>query len=127
MFHDAPIEPTPKAVRRWLNKVGEKQSMRLLDIRMADILAHRKDTQESRTDRCIALGMIANKIIEQNQCFKLKDLAVDGHDIMNLCDMKEGKDVGRILNEVLDAVISGSLDNERPAIIKYLITKGWCN
>ncbi len=127
LFHDAPIEPTPKAVRRWLNKVGEKQFMRLLDIRMADILAHRKDTQESRTDRCIALGMIANKIIEQNQCFKLKDLAVDGHDIMNLCDMKEGKDVGRILNEVLDAVISGSLDNERPAIIKYLITKGWCN
>lgn len=46
---------------------------------------------------------------------------------MNLCDVKEGKDVGRILNEVLDAVISGSLDNERPAIIKYLITKGWCN
>lgn len=101
--------------------------MRLLDIRMADILAHRKDTQESRIDRCVALGMMASEVIEQNQCFKLKDLAVDGHDIMNLCDMKEGKDVGRILNEVLDAVISGSLDNERPAIIKYLITKGWCN
>lgn len=127
LYHDAVIEPTPKTVRRWLNKVGEKQFMRLLDIRMADILAHRKDTQESRIDRCIALGMMAREIIEQNQCFKLKDLVIDGYDIMNLCDVKEGKDVGRILNEVLDAVISGSLDNERPVIIKYLITKGWCS
>lgn len=29
--------------------------------------------------------------------------------------------------KINNAVISGSLDNERPAIIKYLITKGWCN
>lgn len=127
LYHDAVIEPTPKTVRRWLNKVGEKQFMRLLDIRMADILAHRKDTQESRIDRCIALGMMASEIIEQNQCFKLKDLVIDGYDIMNLCDVKEGKDVGRILNEVLDAVISGNLENERPAIIKHLIMKGWCS
>ena len=96
--------------------------MRLLDIRMADILAHRKDPQESRIDRCVALGRMASEVMAQNQCFKLKDLVVDGYDIMNLCDVKEGKDVGRILNEVLDAVINGNLENERPAIIKYLIT-----
>ena len=63
LYHDAVIEPTPKTVRRWLNKVGEKQFMRLLDIRMADILAHRKDTQESRIDRCVALGMMASEVI----------------------------------------------------------------
>ena len=125
LYHDAVIEPTPKTVRRWLNKIGEKQFLRLLDIRMADILAHRKDTQESRIDKCIALGMVASEIIEQNQCFKLKDLFIDGYDIMNLCDVIEGKDVGRILNEVLNTVISGDLDNERTAIIKYLITKNW--
>lgn len=127
LYHDAVIEPTPKTVRKWLNKIGEKQFMRLLDIRMADILAHKKDTQNSRIDRCIALGIIANEIIEQNQCFKLNDLVINGYDIMNLCDIKEGKDVGYILNNVLDAIINGSIKNERPAIIKYLITKGWYN
>lgn len=125
LYHDAVIEPSPKTVRRWLNKIGKKQFMRLVDIRMADILAHKKDTQESRIDRCIAIAMMASDIIEENQCFKLKDLVVDGHDVMNLCDVKEGKDVGRILNEVLDAVISGELENERTAIVKYLIMKGW--
>lgn len=125
LYHDAVIEPTPKTVRRWLNKIGEKQFMRLLDIRMADILAHKKDTQGSRIEICIALRLMVSDIIEQTQCFKLKDLVVDGYDVMNLCDVKEGKDVGCILNEVLDAVISGELKNERTAIIKYLITKGW--
>lgn len=67
LYHDAVIEPTPKTVRRWLNKIGEKQFSRLLDIRMADILAHAKDTQESRIERCVALGTISSEIIEQNQ------------------------------------------------------------
>ena len=39
---------------------------------------------------------------------------------MSFCGVKEGKEVGQILNEVLDAVISGALENERPAIFKYL-------
>lgn len=43
------------------------------------------------------------------------------YDIMNIYGVKEGEDVGRILNEVLDAVISGDLENERPTILKYLI------
>jgi len=122
LHHDAIIEPTPKTVRRWLNKVGEEQFMRLLDIRMADILAHRKDTQESRVEKCISIGVLASEIIEQNQCFKMKDLAINGHDIMTLRGVKEGKEVGCILNEVLDAVISGELKNDRAELIEYLIT-----
>lgn len=121
LYHDAVIEPTPKTVRRWLNKIGEKQFMRLVDIRMADILAHKKDTQESRIDRCIAMGMIANDIIEKNQCFRLKDLVIDGYDVMNLCNVKEGKEVGEVLNRILDMVISGELNNERTELVKYLI------
>lgn len=121
LYHDAIIEPTPKTIRRWLNKVGEKQFMRLLDIRMADILAHRKDTQESRIEKCGAIGMLASEIIEQNQCFKMKDLAIDGHDVMNLRGIKEGKEVGCILNEILDAVIAGTLENKRAELIEYLI------
>lgn len=121
LYHDAIIEPTPKTIRRWLNKVGEKQFMRLLDIRMADILAHRKDTQESRIEKCNAIGMLASEIIEQNQCFKMKDLAIDGHDVMNLRGIKEGKEVGCILNEILDAVIAGTLENNRAELIEYLI------
>ena len=120
LYHDAVIEPTPKTVRRWLNKIGERQLERLLDIRMADIKAHAEGTQESRIERCCALGSLAAEIIEESQCFKLGDLAINGHDVMDTLSLQEGRIVGVILKEVLDRVISGDLENTRPCLIEYL-------
>ena len=120
LFHDAVIEPTPKTVRRWLNKIGELQFSRLIEIRMADILAHKEGTQQSRIERCVSLAAIAYEIVEQNQCFSLKDLEISGKDVMELLNITEGKRVGFVLNKVLDAVIDGSLENERVHIVNYL-------
>ena len=120
LFHDAVIEPTPKTVRRWLNKIGELQFSRLVEIRLADILAHKEGTQQSRIERCVSLGIIAYEIVEQNQCFSLKDLEISGKDVMELLNIAEGKRVGFVLNKVLDAVIDGSLKNERVHIVNYL-------
>jgi len=120
LFHDAVIEPTPKTVRRWLNKIGELQFSRLVEIRMADILAHKESTQQSRIERCVSLAAIAYEIVEQNQCFSLKDLEISGKDVMELLNIAEGKRVGFVLNKVLDAVIDGSLKNERVHIVNYL-------
>ena len=118
-YHDAVIEPTPKCVRKWLTRLGEKQFMRLLEIRMADILAHKKETQDENMQKCRCVGEIANRIIMEDQCFKLKDLAIDGYDVMDVCGA-EGAEIGRILNEVLDTVIEGTLENTKENIIKYL-------
>ena len=120
LFHDTVIEPTPKTVRRWLNKIGELQFSRLVEIRMADILAHKEGTQQSRIERCVSLAAIACEIVEQNQCFNLKDLEISGKDVMELLNIAEGKRVGFVLNKVLDAVIDGSLKNERVHIANYL-------
>lgn len=123
LYHDAVIEPTPKTVRRWLNKIGERQFSRLLDIRMADILAHKKGTQESRIERCNALRTLANEIIEQEQCFKIKDLMIDGYDVMEILGVPEGKEVGLVLSEILKLVIDEELENDRTALIGYIKTR----
>jgi len=119
LFHDSVIEPTPKTVRRWLNKIGPEQFYRLLEVRMADILAHSKDTQASRIERCNALRTIVGDILEQQQCYTVKDLAVNGYDVMQ-SGVPEGKEVGAALNEILDKVIGGELENERSALLEYL-------
>lgn len=119
LFHDSVIEPTPKTVRRWLNKIGPEQFYRLLEVRMADILAHSKDTQASRIERCNALRTIVGDILEQQQCYTVKDLAVNGYDVMQ-SGVPEGKEVGAALNEILDKVIGGELENERSALLAYL-------
>ena len=123
LYHDSIIEPTAKTVRRWMNKLSEGQFWRLLDVRMADILAHAKGTQQSRIDRCNALKDIAEEVMRQNQCFKLKDLAINGRDVMALLNLKQGKEVGIILNEILGLIIDEKLDNTKEDITNYLLRK----
>ena len=119
LYHDAIIEPTYKVVRRWLNKVGVEQLRRLLDIRMADILAHAEGTQESRIVSRNQVLNIAEEIVASNQCFSLKDLAINGNDIMAL-GVPEGRTVGKLLNMALSAVLDGTSQNMKPDLIKYI-------
>lgn len=90
---------------------------------MADILAHKKGTQESRIERCNALRTLANEIIEQEQCFKIKDLMIDGYDVMEILGVPEGKEVGLVLSEILKLVIDEELENDRTALIGYIKTR----
>lgn len=116
LYHDAVIEPTPKTVRRWLGKIGEARFRQLLDVRMADIKAHREGTQASRIERCQSLRTILDEVIAQEQCFSLKHLAISGKDILTL-GVPQGKQIGEILNKILDEVIAGELVNEQPVLL----------
>lgn len=120
LYHDTMIEPTPRTVRKWLHKLGERRFSQFLDVRMADILAHAEGTQESRIERCIVLGSIMSEVLEAEQCFALKDLQINGRDIMNL-GIEQGKRVGEILNSLLDEVISGALENEHNALMQRAV------
>lgn len=119
LYHDATIEPTKKTVRRWFNKIGTSLFLRLLQVRKADILAHAPETIQSRLDRCDALEKLANEIMDEAECFSLKDLAVKGEDVMRL-GVPEGKEVGRLLNEALCAVINEAVKNDHDELIAYL-------
>lgn len=101
-------------------ELGERRFSQFLDVRMADILAHAEGTQESRIERCIALGSIMSEVLEAEQCFALKDLQINGRDIMNL-GIEQGKRVGEILNSLLDEVISGALENEHNALMQRAV------
>jgi len=111
LYHDAVIEPTPKTVRRWLNKIGEHRFSQLLKVRMADILAHSKGTQQSRIERCDALKSLITEVLEAEQCFSLKDLAIHGKDVLSL-GVPEGKIIGNTLQYILNMVINGDAPNE---------------
>lgn len=111
LYHDAVIEPTVKCVKRWLNKIGEQQLLRLLDVKMADILAHTAGTQKSRLEQYDAVRSIIENVISSEQCFKLKDLAVNGNDLMAL-GIPQGRQLGDILNWLLNMVINGEANNK---------------
>ncbi|MEY8573187.1 HD domain-containing protein [Oscillospiraceae bacterium 21-37] len=118
LYHDAIIEPTTKAIKRWLNKIGPQRFCQLMDVRMADILAHTKGTQASRVDKCNMVKAVLEQVIEEEQCFSISDLAINGHNIMDL-GVPEGKRVGEILKKLLDAVIAEDIENEHTALVEY--------
>lgn len=119
LYHDSIIEPTSKTIRRWLNKVGEKQFARLLDIRKADILAHTEGTQQERIDKCTRINEVFSNILAEDQCFSLKKLNLRGRDLIEI-GLPEGEKIGEILRVVLNKVIEGELENERDILVQYV-------
>ena len=126
-YHDATFEVGKKYVKRWLNKIGEKQFRRLLKVRRADIKGQKPDYEKSRIEKVDNIESILEDVIQEQECFSLKDLAVNGNDVKKTMNLKEGKDIGYWLNEMLKRVIDGELKNNRDDLIYWMtgITDGW--
>lgn len=126
-YHDATFEIGNKYVKRWLNKIGEKQFRRLLEVRKADIKGQKPDYEKSRIEKINNIESILEEILQEQECFSLKDLAVNGNDVKKTMNLKEGKDVGYWLNEILKRVMDGELKNDRDALIYWMtgVTDGW--
>lgn len=110
LFHDLVTEVSAKFAKKWLNKISEKQFRRLLQVRRADILAQSEIGLVERLAKCYAVEQMIDQVLEEKQPFSLKDLAVNGNDIMDL-GLTPGKEVGMILNWLLEEVIDGRLEN----------------
>lgn len=126
-YHDATFEVGNKYVKRWLNKIGEKQFRRLLEVRKSDIKGQKPDYEKSRIEKINNIKSILEDILQEQECFSLKDLAVNGNDVKKTMNLKEGKDVGYWLNEILKRVMDGELKNDRDALIYWMtgVTDGW--
>ena len=116
LYHDAVIEPTEKVVKRWMNKINIVQLHRLMEIRKADVMAQADYEREVRIQRAKTVMCIARKVLQENQCYQLKTLAVNGSDIMRL-GIPEGKRVGKMLNLLLTNVIDGYFPNNKEALL----------
>lgn len=115
-YHDATFELGKKYVKRWLNKIGEEQFRRLLEVRKADILGQKPDYEQSRIDKVDSIEKFLEEVLQEDECFSLKDLAVNGKDLMSV-GYKAGKELGNTLNEILQLVIDGECPNEKEKLL----------
>ena len=115
-IHDTPIEPDSKTVKKKLQKYGEEIFFDLIKLQRADNMGlspeflYRQETYDK-------LEEIARQVIEENQCFSLKDLAVGGRDLISLG--LKGKDIGTALDELLKAVIEEKCNNDKESLMLY--------
>jgi putative nucleotidyltransferase with HDIG domain len=102
------------AVRRFIARVGEENLAGVYQLRRAD--AYATAAFEPRPDFLLPLADRVEKILEEKQAFSLKDLAVNGNDLINI-GINPGKSIGIILGELLETVLDDPAQNTRETLL----------
>lgn len=113
--HDRLFDPTEKSIRRMLRRFGEEDLRALIHIRRADNLAQHPDFQQVRQAELAACDVVLAKVLQEQQCFSLALLAVNGHDMMELG--LSGKAIGDVLEHLLTEVVEERLPNEKEMLL----------
>lgn len=103
-YHDYRIPAEPKTVRRAMNKVGEELFPYYLEVREADTLAQSEYLREEKMHNISETRKCYEEILDRHECVSLKTLAVTGSDLI-ADGMEPGKELGEVLNKLLDIVI----------------------
>lgn len=104
------------SVAKWMNQLGKDTFEQLLEVKKADLATQPKAYRENRINHVGLLKKKMLEILEQQQCFQLKNLAINGNDLIML-GIEQGPLLGNILNELLERVIEKQLENDRKVLL----------
>ncbi len=117
-IHDMHIGTDRKKIKKWLSKAGESRLRDLIEVKRADKLAQNPImTCEELSNLDITQSEL-DRIIEEGEPYSLKDLAVNGYDLIELG--YSGAEIGEKLHILLEKVIDSSIKNEKQALLNYL-------
>jgi len=119
-YHDLKVELTPKYVRRAIVKLGEELFPLLLEVKRADFLAQSMYMREEKEAELRELEKIYRQILEEKNCISLKDLAVNGGDLIK-AGIKPGKEIGEILQKLLDLVLESPECNTKDFLLEKAV------
>ena len=115
--HDTPLPREEKGIKRLMNRLGVDASWQLLQMHRADTAGQHPDCAV-RYAELDGVGQIMQQIVDAAACFAVKDLAINGSDLLALGF--QGREIGQALQDALNAVIDGAVPNERQALIAFV-------
>lgn len=99
--HDEPLGVNLKSARRKLAVHGEERFRKLLAVKKADCIG--QGTAPENLAGLLETERLLEQVLEQDACLKIKDLAVNGHDLMAWG--LRGPEIGHCLAELLERVL----------------------
>lgn len=114
-YHDLVFQEDRRLLKRWMNRYTPEMLLEILHIKRADNLAT-GNMSEELADKFDRVEEEIRVILDEEQCFSLKDLAVDGSDLMEMTG-EGGPQIGEVLAKLLDEVLDGTLSNEKEALM----------
>lgn len=118
-WHDDRPLLEQSAVRQAIYRIGEEQYPALFEVKRADTLAKNVYKREEKLSYLAAYQQIYQEILDQKQCLNLRDLAINGRDLIQL-GMKPGKEVGAVLEKALSHVLEYPEDNTKEFLLDFV-------
>ena len=116
--HDLVLTPTEKQIKRLVRQIGDEAAEQLLLLHKADVTAQAACHRAARIEESDRMLALLQELRAADACMSLKQLAVSGRDLLD-AGVPQGKPVGMILNRLLEAVIEGTLSNEKTELLQY--------
>ena len=117
-YHDLTCGLTGKSVRKAISLIGEDLFPLYLEVKDADTRAQSDFRFQEKMDYLDEVRLLYRKILEEGDCLSLKDLAVNGKDLI-AAGMKPGREIG----EVLEAMYRDVIDDPEHNNKEYLMEK----
>ena len=109
--HMTRLQADKKQIRRWLSRLGEEMLWDLLDLQAADFGGKGVEASEDQAE----IRRLLAEILAEESCLGLKDLAVNGRDLMALGYV--GPEIGRMLQRLLERVLDEQIPNDGAALL----------
>lgn len=107
---------TDGAIRRLVRSVGIDNVQDLIEVKWADRVG--KGSQHfSKYNPNTNLRQHVDRLVSQESAFGIKDLNIDGHDLMKL-GVIQGPLLGKILNNLLEKVLDDASLNSKDTLLK---------
>ena len=113
--HMTKLEPDKRLLRRSLSKLGMDTLRKLLLMQEAD-MGSKGTGYPQEMEQFSVLNNLLSEIEAEKACLSLKDLAVDGNDLIQLG--LQGREIGRCLNALLEKVLEEELPNEKETLLE---------
>ncbi|NMB56913.1 HDIG domain-containing protein [Candidatus Beckwithbacteria bacterium] len=106
---------TDAAIRRFIRKVGLENIQDMMTLRIGDrVGGGSKETSWRLTELQQRIKQVLYTPMQ------IKDLKVDGHDVMQILNINGGPKVGQVLKTLFDEVMEDSQKNDREYLLKKI-------
>lgn len=118
LYHDDRMPATMKHVRRAMNRISEELFPYYMKVRMADTLAQSDYQRDKKLENLAGIEKCYQEILKKKQCVSLKELKVNGQDLI-AAGIEKGPKIGQTLQTLLQEVIEEPEKNTR----EYLLAR----
>ena len=120
LYHDYRMPAEAKNVRKAMNRIGPELFSDYLEVREADVLAQSLYERENKLKDIRDIQELYEMIIANNQCVTIKDLAVNGKDLIS-AGMNPGREIGETLERLLNIVMEHPEKNRKEILLAEIL------